>query len=33
VALQTDKRNLVTENLSLLHRARLVAEDRLRARP
>ncbi len=29
--LQIDKRNLATENLSLLHRARL-AEDRLRAR-
>jgi peptidoglycan hydrolase CwlO-like protein len=29
--LQADKRNLATENLSLLHRARL-AEDRLRAR-
>ena len=29
--LQTDKRNLATENLSLLHRARL-AEDRLAAR-
>ena len=29
--LQLDKRNLATENLSLLHRTRL-AEDRLRAR-
>jgi hypothetical protein len=29
--LQIDKRNLATENLSLLHRTRL-AEDRLRAR-
>ncbi len=29
--LQIDKRNLATENLSLLHRARL-AEDRLSAR-